>query len=480
MSNLNLNFYQILEIDKKATQQEIRQKYLNLALKYHPDRNRNLKDSKYLECEEKFKLITKAFHILSNPLERKEYDKTIYNNINNNNNDKTFNQNETHFNIFYSYQFGSTNFTISSFLLNLANKLFTNEQIQSTKDFFDIFSKIYSNLNNNTNNTTDTNYLPEVIKNYKSFYKQKILEREKEQKEQQKEPKEQKEQQKEAKQEIILKKNLKEQPRDGKKEDKENKDKDKENKEVLDEPLTYNINVSLDDIYNGIKKELNVPRIRVCNFCLGKGYLGFEDNMSLCHICNGMLKRIDKKTFIIDIREQKLVFKGEGNQSLEKEPNDLIFHIHPKPNNKFTIINQYDLLHYHNISLMEIYTSITILLTHLDKKQYLIKYNNLENDNNNNNENKLINKMSIRVRDLGLPIGTSGRRGDLYIKFNIILPDLSNNDIKLLKSFKLFNKIENKQENQQENKQENQQENKQENLNDEYIKINAEITKINI
>ena len=31
MSNLNLNFYQILEIDKKATQQEIRQKYLNLA-----------------------------------------------------------------------------------------------------------------------------------------------------------------------------------------------------------------------------------------------------------------------------------------------------------------------------------------------------------------------------------------------------------------------------------------------------------------
>ena len=72
--------------------------------------------------------------------------------------------------------------------------------------------------------------------------------------------------------------------------------------------------------------------------------------------------------------------------------------------------------------------------------------------------------MSIRVRDLGLPIGISGRRGDLYIKFNIILPDLSNNDIKLLKSFKLFNKIENKQEN----------------LNDEYIKINAEITKINI
>ena len=459
MSNLNLNFYQILEIDKKATQQEIRQKYLNLALKYHPDRNRNLNDSRYLECEEKFKLITKAFHILSNPLERKEYDKTLNKNFN----DKTFNQNETPFNIFYSYQFGNTNFTISSFLLNLANKLFTNEQIQSTKDFFDIFSKIYSNINSNNN------HLPEVIKNYKSFYKQKILERETE-RESQKESQKETHKEKEPKQEIILKRNLKEQPRDGKKEKaKENK----ENKEILDEDLIYNINVSLDDIYNGIKKELNVARIRVCNFCLGKGYLGFGDNMSLCHICDGILKKIDKKTFTLDIREKKLFFKGEGNQLLEKEPNDLIFNIHPKPNNKFTIINQYDLLYQHNVSLIEIYTSITILLKHLDKKQYLIKYDNLENENNQNNQNnqnKLIDKMSIgvRVRDLGLPIGISGRRGDLYIKFNIVLPNLSNKDIKLLESFKLFNKIENQQENQQNN------------LNNEYIIMNAEITNINI
>ena len=451
MSNLNLNYYEILEIDKRATQQEIRQKYLNLALKYHPDRNRNLNDSKYLECEEKFKLITKAFYILSNPLERKEYDKTLNKNFN----DKKFNQNETNFNIFYSYQFGNTNFTISSFLLNLANKLFTNEQIQSTKDFFDIFSKIYSNINSNNN------HLPEVIKNYKFFYKQKILERETErEKESQKEPEKETHKEKEPKQEIILKRNLKEQPRY------EKKEKAKENKEnILDEPLIYNINVSLDDIYNEVKKQLNVARIRVCDFCLGKGYLGFGDNMSLCHICDGMLKKIDKKTFIIDIREKKLVFKGEGNQLLEKEPNDLIFNIHPKPNDKFTIINQYDLLYQHNISLIEIYTSITILLAHLDKKQYLIKYDNLESKNN---QNKLIDKMSIRVRDLGLPIGISERRGDLYIKFNIILPNLSNNDIKLLEKFKLFNKIENEEENHQEN------------LNNKYIKINAEITNINI
>ena len=164
MSNLNLNFYQILEIDKNATQQEIRQKYLILALKYHPDRNRNLEYSKYLECEEKFKLITKAFHVLSDPLERKEYDKTVIN----------INIKENHFNIFYSYQFGNTNFTISSILLNLANKFFTIEQIQSSKDFFDIFSKIYSNNLNNYNN------LPNIIKNYKHFSEQKTIEREKE------------------------------------------------------------------------------------------------------------------------------------------------------------------------------------------------------------------------------------------------------------------------------------------------------------
>ena len=449
MSNLNLNFYQILEIDKNATQQEIRQKYLILALKYHPDRNRNLEYSKYLECEEKFKLITKAFHILSDPFERKEYDKNI-------------NIKETNFNIFYSYQFENTNFTISSILLNLANKFFTIEQIQSSKDFFDIFSKIYSNNLNNYNN------LPNIIKNYKHFSEQKTIEREKEKllkkTQNKKEPEKEPEKEFENNQEIILK-NKKETLNNSFDIDKNQNQNQKEIKSgILDEPLTYNINVSLDDIYNEVKKELNVSRIRVCDFCLGKGYLGCEENMSLCHICNGMLKRIDKKIFTIDIREHKIVFKGEGNQSLEKEPNDLIFNINPKANDKFTIINQYDLLYYHNISLIEVYTGVNVLLTHLDKKQYLIKYE--ENTNTNRNTNTLINKMSIRVRDLGLPISNSGRRGDLYIKLNIILPNLTDKDIKILGDLKLFNQLENK-------------ENLFKNFHN-FIKINAEISKINI
>ena len=452
------NYFELLGVSEDASDEDIKKQYRLLSKKYHPDINRNLEYYKYLECEEKFKLITKAFHILSDPFERKEYDKTI------------INIKETHFNIFYSYQFGNTNFTISSILLNLANKFFTIEQIQSTKDFFDIFSKIYSNnINNN---------LPNIIKNYKYFSEQKIIEREKEkllkktqnEKEPEKEP--------ENNQEIILK---------NKKKSLNNyfdidKNQDKNQKEIKsgipDEPLTYNINVSLDDIYNEVKKELNVSRIRVCDFCLGKGYLGCEENMSLCHICNGMLKRVDKKTFIIDIREHKIVFKCEGNQSLEKEANDLIFNIYPKTNDKFTIINQYDLLYYHNISLIEVYTGVNVLLTHLDKKQYSIKYDNMNdkiNDNNNieiDNTNTLINKMSIRVRDLGLPISNSGRRGDLYIKFNIILPNLTFKDIKILKNLKLFNQLETN-ENNKENKIENL-------LKNNFIKINAELSKINI
>ena len=38
----------------------------------------------------------------------------------------------------------------------------------------------------------------------------------------------------------------------------------------------------------------------------------------------------------------------------------------------------------------------------------------------------------LRIRDLGLPIGNSGRRGDLYIKLNIYLPYLTNENIKEL------------------------------------------------
>ena len=65
-----IDYYKTLEIAKSATEAEIKSAYRKLARKYHPDLNPNDK-----EAEKKFKEINEANEVLSNPENRKKYDK---------------------------------------------------------------------------------------------------------------------------------------------------------------------------------------------------------------------------------------------------------------------------------------------------------------------------------------------------------------------------------------------------------------------
>lgn len=63
------DYYKVLGVDKKATQDEIKKAFRALAVKYHPDKNPDNK-----EAEETFKLANQANEVLSNPEKRKKYD----------------------------------------------------------------------------------------------------------------------------------------------------------------------------------------------------------------------------------------------------------------------------------------------------------------------------------------------------------------------------------------------------------------------
>ena len=64
------DYYKTLGVKRAATQEEIRKAYRRLARKYHPDLNPGDKSS-----EEKFKQLSEAYDVLSDPKKREVYDK---------------------------------------------------------------------------------------------------------------------------------------------------------------------------------------------------------------------------------------------------------------------------------------------------------------------------------------------------------------------------------------------------------------------
>jgi DnaJ-class molecular chaperone len=65
---LSNSYYDILQIKQDASNDEIKRSFRNLALKYHPDKNKSA-DSK-----EKFLRIVEAYEVLSDESSRKKYD----------------------------------------------------------------------------------------------------------------------------------------------------------------------------------------------------------------------------------------------------------------------------------------------------------------------------------------------------------------------------------------------------------------------
>lgn len=64
--------YQVLEVESDASPLDIKKAYRRLALQHHPDRNHGS-----LESTERFKCISEAYEVLSDPDRKREYDRCL-------------------------------------------------------------------------------------------------------------------------------------------------------------------------------------------------------------------------------------------------------------------------------------------------------------------------------------------------------------------------------------------------------------------
>ncbi|KAM7277115.1 hypothetical protein ACFE04_018981 [Oxalis oulophora] len=67
---MGVNYYKILEVDRSATDDDLKKAYRKLAMKWHPDKNPNNK----MEAEAKFKQLSEAYDVLSDSNKRTVYD----------------------------------------------------------------------------------------------------------------------------------------------------------------------------------------------------------------------------------------------------------------------------------------------------------------------------------------------------------------------------------------------------------------------
>ena len=72
------DFYEVIGVEKSASQDEIKKTYRKLAKKFHPDMNQENK----AEAEEKFKELSEAYEVLADPKKRQTYDQYGHSGLN--------------------------------------------------------------------------------------------------------------------------------------------------------------------------------------------------------------------------------------------------------------------------------------------------------------------------------------------------------------------------------------------------------------
>jgi len=164
--------------------------------------------------------------------------------------------------------------------------------------------------------------------------------------------------------------------------------------------ICFDLNVDLEDFYTGKKKKLNVKRKRMVEVD-GKQTVIEEKKKLIIPIEKGMKD------------EQIIRFEGEADQIPGYKPGDIIITLIENEHPVFQRDND-NLIMIKNINLYQSY-NFTFEIKHLDNTFYRIK--------NNKDDSLHLNESIRKISGLGMPsYKTNGSFGDLFIRFNLVLP----------------------------------------------------------
>ena len=193
---------------------------------------------------------------------------------------------------------------------------------------------------------------------------------------------------------------------------------------------------------NGKRVKLVVQRMgntilqsqQTCPDCRGEGYI--IKNEDKCPTCKGQKVNQESKTLKILLDKgapdgKRYTFEGESDEMPGYEPGDVIIEIRIKKHPVFERTGA-DLTMKADISLLEALTGFQLLINHLDGRHVLI----------NSKKGEIIKPGVIKtVKECGMPFFDHPTRfGNLYIKFNIHFPKSLKEDQKEA-LFELFPKI---------------------------------------
>jgi len=368
----NKDYYNILNIDKNASDEDIKKAYKKLALQYHPDKNQGNEDA----CE-KFKEIGEAYGVLSNKDKKSQYD--MMGSV-----DDTFGGVDDPFAVFNDiFRSHINNFMNMKYEndINLGN-IFSNMSGMSEKSF--PFGNVHVRVHTFTDDLYNAQYHDKINSPYNDTRRvddDKDFEDDSEE------------------DNRFIKPNLSNIFNNlfnkGNKIHSEEKTKIK-TKVIYNKPdsIIYNITVSFSDIYNMKKKKITIMRKRK------KNGIYIEK----------------KKKLEIPIYGREILLECEGHELKNyKDKGDIIINIFNKNDDNFKRVNEYDMVTSKEITINDLYSDLLYYDLILPHGEILkIKCEKMLLDQH------LIQKISGK----GLPYEDNGKlkEGNLYILYIIKFP----------------------------------------------------------